>query len=125
MACLPDTVVQAWEDRDGPVVLATIDDTGTPNIIYATCTSMFGTDKLVVADNFFNKTRANILAGSKGSLLFITKEGKAYQIKGSLEYHKDGKVFDDMKKWNPQEHPGHAAAVLNVEQVYSGAEILL
>jgi len=125
MAALPEIVRNAWEDRDGPVVLATIDDTGTPNIIYATCVSMFGTDKLVVADNFFNKTRANILAGSKGSLLFITKDQKAYQVKGSFEYHKDGEIFDDMKKWNPQEHPGHAAAVLNVEQVYSGAEQLL
>jgi hypothetical protein len=27
-----------------------------------------------------------------------------------------------MKKWNPQKHPGHAAAALNVEEVYSGAE---
>ncbi|MCK4788891.1 MAG: pyridoxamine 5'-phosphate oxidase family protein [Desulfobacteraceae bacterium] len=125
MAALPEVVRNAWEDRDGPVVLATIDDTGTPNIIYATCVSMFGTDKLVVADNFFNKTRANILAGSKGSFLFITKDGKAYQVKGSFEYHKEGKIFDDMKKWNPKQHPGHAAAVLNVEQVYSGAEQLL
>ena len=125
MASLPEVVRNAWEDRSGPVVLATISDTGTPNIIYATCVSMFGTDKLVVADNFFNKTRANILAGSKGSLLFITKEKKAYQIKGSFEYHKDGEIFDDMKKWNPPKHPGHAAAVLKVEQVYSGAEQLL
>ena len=125
MASLPEAVRNAWEDRDGPVVLATIDDVGTPNIIYATCVSIFGTDKLVVADNFFNKTRANILAGSKGSLLFITKEKKAYQVKGPLEYHKEGEIFNDMKKWNPQQHPGHAAAVLNVEEVYSGAERLL
>ena len=125
MAALPEIVRNAWEDRDGPVVLATISDTGVPNIIYATCVSMSGTDKLVVADNFFNKTRANILANSKGSLLFITKDQKAYQLKGSFEYHKEGEIFDDMRKWNPPEHPGHAAAVLNVEQVYSGAEQLL
>jgi len=29
-----------------------------------------------------------------------------------------------MKKWNPQKHPGHAAAALNVEEVSSGAEKL-
>ena len=125
MAPLPEVVRNAWKDRNGPAVLATIDDTGTPNAVYVTCVSMFGTDKLVIADNFFNKTRTNILAGSKGSLLFITKNQKAYQVKGSFEYHKEGEIFDDMKKWNPQQHPGHAAAVLNVEQVYSGAEQLL
>ena len=125
MASLPEVVREAWEDRNGPLVLSTVDEAGSPNIIYATCVSMFGTDKVVVADNYFSKTRANILAGSRGSILFITKAGKAYQIKGSLEYHKDGEVFDDMKKWNPKQHPGRAAAALNVEEVYSGAKQLL
>jgi len=67
----------------------------------------------------------NILAGSKGSLLSITNAGKALQIKGSIEYHKDGEIFEDMKRWNPTGHPGHAAAALKVEEVYTGAEKLL
>jgi len=78
----------------------------------------------VVADNYFSKTRANILAGSLGSVLFITKDGQAYQIKGHLEYHTAGAIFDDMKQWNPPRHPGHAAVALNVEQVYSGSQRL-
>ena len=48
-----------------------MDREGTPNAIYATCVSKFSEDTLVVADNFFNKTRANILAGGKASLLFF------------------------------------------------------
>jgi hypothetical protein len=55
-------------------------------------------------------------------VLFITKAGKAYQVKGSLEYHHDGDIFDFMKSWNPEQHPGHAAAVLVPECVYSGAK---
>lgn len=125
MAILPDTVSKAWDDRKGPVVLTTVDAAGTPNSIYATCVSKFGEERLVVADNYFSKTRKNIQAGSRGSLLFITNEDKAFQIKGSIEYHTDGEVFDDMKKWNPAKHPGHAAAALKVEEVYSGAERLL
>ncbi len=31
-------------------------------------------------------------------------------------------MHHDMKKWNPATHPGHAAAVLVVEDVFSGAE---
>ncbi|MBN1334059.1 MAG: pyridoxamine 5'-phosphate oxidase family protein [Synergistales bacterium] len=125
MAFLPESVSKAWEDRDGAVVLATVDEKGNPNSIYATCVSKFSEDSLVVADNYFDKTRKNILSGSKGSILFITREGKSFQIKGKIEYHKAGEIFEDMKKWNPQNHPGHAAAVLKVEEVYSGSERLL
>lgn len=125
MAALPETVRQAWEDRDGPVVLATISPEGVPNIIYAGCVGAFGDDRLVVADNYFDKTRKNLRHGGKGALLFRNGDGKAYQIKGTLEYHTDGEIFDEMKRWNPPEHPGHAAAALRAEEAYSGAEKLL
>jgi predicted pyridoxine 5'-phosphate oxidase superfamily flavin-nucleotide-binding protein len=75
-----------------------------------------------VADNYFDKTRKNILAGSKASILFITKGGTSYQVKGSIQLHSEGKIFDDMKKWNPAKHPGHAAAALTVEEVFSGSK---
>jgi len=124
MPDLPENVLRAWEDRDGPVILATVNEDGSPNIIYATCVAAFGRNRLVVADNYFNKTRANVLRGGKGALLFRDKQGKAYQVKGSLEYHTQGEIFDDMKKWNPPEHPGHAAAALVIEEVFSGAQKL-
>jgi len=124
MTALPDSVRQAWEDRDGPAILATVSPDGVPNIIYVGCVGAFGDDRLVVADNYFHKTRRNILAGGKGCLLFRCKKGKAYQVKGTLEYHKEGEVFDDMKTWNSPKHPGHAAAALRIEEVYSGAEKL-
>lgn len=125
MPALPEIVSAAWNNREGPVVLITVDAKGNPNAIYATCVSKFREDTLVVADNFFNKTRANILADSAGALLFITKEGKSFQIKGSLEYHTEGEIFEDMKKWNPAKLPGHAAAAIKVEHVFCGAEELV
>lgn len=125
MAALPEQVSRAWEDRSGPVILTTVDPQGVPNAIYATCVAQFGDDTLVVADNYFCKTRENLLAGSKGSILFITKDGAAYQVKGTMAYCRDGAVFDAMKCWNPEKHPGHAAAALRVEEVYAGSERLL
>ena len=124
MAVLPEEVSNAWENREGPVILSTVNKEGFPNSIYATCVSRYNDETLVVANNYFSKTLENIEAGSKGVILFITK-GKSYQVKGSIEYHKDGPVFQDMKKWNPKKHPGHAATALKVEQVYSGADKLL
>lgn len=126
MAALPATVKDAWENREGPVILTTVDADGTPNSIYATCVSMFGDQRLVVADNYFDKTRRNIQAGGdKAAILFMAGGGKAYQVKGDIEYHTQGEVFEDMKSWNPPKHPGHAAASLVVREVYSGAEKLL
>ncbi len=125
MPALPEKVSQAWEDRAGPIILSTVAADGTPNAIYASSVSKYREDTIVVSDNFFSKTRENIRTGSRGSVLFITKDNTAYQIKGSFEYHTEGDIYDDMKKWNPDRLPGHAAAALKVEEVYSGAEKLL
>ena len=125
MSRLPEKVSKAWDDKKGPIIFSTVDANGLPNAIYATCVSKFDEETLVVADNYFDKTKKNILAGSKGSILFITSEDKAYQVKGTIEYCKDGDIFDDMKKWNSEQHPGHAAVALKVEEVYSGGEKLL
>ena len=125
MTALPENVMEAWENREGPIIFSTVDEDGVPNAIYATCVSKFSEDTIVVANNYFSKTLENIHAGSKGSILFITKEGKAYQIKGSIDYLTNGTIFEDMKNWNPDKHPGHGAAALKVEEVYTGAEILL
>jgi uncharacterized protein len=124
VAALPEKAIQAWDDKEGPIVLTTVDASGIPNAIYATCVSRFSEDTLVVANNFFSKTLANIQSGSKGSILFITRDGTSYQVKGSIEHHESGPIYDDMKTWNPEKLPGHAAAALKVEEVYSGAERL-
>jgi uncharacterized protein len=125
MAVLPEEVSKAWENRKGPIILSTVNKEGTPNSIYATCVAKYNQDTLVVANNYFSKTLENIEVGSSGSILFITPDNKSYQVKGAIEYHTDGPVFEDMKKWNPDKHPGHGATALKVQAVYKGAEQLV
>ena len=124
MAVLPDIVLSAWKKRTGPIVFSTVDANGIPNAIYATCVSIYDSETIVVANNYFKKTLKNILNGSKGSILFLTEENKSFQLKGGIEYHTSGIIFEDMKKWNPENLPGHAAAALKVEEIYSGSEKL-
>lgn len=125
MPKLPQSVLEAWKKRNAPVVLTTVSQNSTPNSIYVSCVELYDESTVVVADNYFDKTKSNILSGSKGSLLFITKGNQAFQIKGSITYHTSGPIFNHMKSWNPKDHPGHAAAAVTVEEVYSGSEKLL
>ncbi len=125
MSKLPQTVNTAWINREERSIFTTVDKDGIPNSVYITCTARYGEDLIVIADNYFDKTKKNIFSGSRGSVLFITKDGTAYQAKGPIEYHREGEIFDDMKTWNPEKHPGHAAVSLKVEEVFSGAEKLM
>ena len=125
MATIPESVKNAWNDRQGPITFATVNAEGMPNIIYATCVNTHGDDTIVVADNYFHKTRQNIQAGSHGSVLFMSKDNKVFQLKGPIAYHTEGEIFEAMKQWNPKEHPGHAAAALTVHEIYAGAEKLV
>ncbi len=76
MAALPEKVSKAWENREGPIILSTVNEDGIPNAIYATCVSKFSEDTIVIANNYFSKTLKNILAGSKGSILFYNEKRK-------------------------------------------------
>lgn len=125
MVQLPKIITEAWQQRNNIVVLTTTDKSGLPNAIYATCAAQYNANTYVIADNYMNKTRKNILEGSKASLLFMTKEGTAYQLKGKVVYHKHGPIFDNMKTWNPAQHPGQAAVAIEVDEAYCGAEILV
>ncbi len=122
---IPEEVTAAWGDMQGPAVLTTISEDRVPNSIYATCVSLFDTDKVLVANNKFDKTLRNISANDQASVLFITSKRKAYQIKGKVRYDTHGAAYDNMKTWNRSDLPGFGVAVLEVKSVYSGAEKLL
>ena len=125
MTKIPEIVKTSWNHRKGPIVFATVDQNGNANVIYATCVTMYDDQTVVIANNYFSKTIQNIHSGSRGSVLFISEDGYAIQLKGSITYYQDGPIFDDMKKWNPEKHPGLGAAALNIEEIYNGAEKLL
>jgi hypothetical protein len=122
---LPKEVLDGWQEREKAVVLTTVSTDGMPNSIWATCADLYDQKTVVVADNYFSKTKQNILAGTLASVLFLTKERKSYQLKGTVSYHTEGPYFDFMKTFNPARHPGHGALVIHVQEAYSGAQNLL
>ena len=119
---LPKLVQEEWDNRIGPVVLTTVDKRGMPNTIYVKYASFYKKKSVLITDNYFDKTRKNLINGCLGTVLFLTSNNKSYQIKGRLEYHQEGECYDDMKNWTPDRHPRHAVAVLIPDKVYSGSK---
>ena len=122
MATLTPAALQAWENHDERMVLTTCDNNNMPNSIWVICTKLINNEQFVIANNAFYKTLENIKQGSKGVLLYIAPEREAYQVKGSLEHYTSGPVYDDMKNWLDPKFPGKGALVLNIEEVYYGAD---
>ncbi len=122
MPALTPEARQAWIDRERKMVLTTTSADNVPNAIWILCAELVDGDKFVIANNSMHKTLKNIDDGCKASLLFIAPEREAYQVKGTIEHHRDGPVFDDMKRWLNPNYPGKSAILLNIEEVYYGAE---
>ena len=80
---LPKQIIEAWKNKQPAIVLTTVDEQGMPNSIYAPCTDLYQDNEIVIANNYFDKTKHNIDTGTKASVLFITEEGKSYQLKGT------------------------------------------
>ena len=114
----------AWEQREGPAVFTTVDGQGLPNSVYVLGMKLLEDGRIAIMDNYFQKTRENIKNGSKGSFLFLAKPRKPYQAKGTIEYFTSGPVYEDLKASVDPKHPRLAAAVLRVEELYSGSERL-
>ena len=125
MKKLPESVLKAWEEREPVTVLTTVSPDGIPNSIYAAVVGLFDESTFIIANNRSAKTQQNILLGSNASFLFLTKDKKSFQIKGPISLHDSGPEFEEMKRINPPEYPGFSAAVLHVEEVFSGSEQLV
>ena len=122
MSTLPKAFVDAWENREPRMIFTTVDTSGEPNSVWVLCVKMLDDKRILIANNFFCKTLENILNNSRGALLMIAPEREAYQIKGSLEYHTEGGIYDDMKAWLDPKFAGVGAVILNIETIYYGAE---
>ncbi len=122
MCRLPRAVSEAWDDRKGPAVLGTVNIEGTPNLVCVSCVWRLNEEQFLIADNCFHKTRANMMANSSASPLFITARMSAYQIKGRIDYRTSGDIYKLMKCRNAQKGPGRpgaGAAVLKLEEVHN------
>lgn len=121
MVKMPPEVKEALL-KQKPIPIATATKDGTPNVIFIGLMKVLDDETLLLADNFFLKTAANLSENPRISVLcYDTDTKRSYQIKGSARIYKAGPHFDEMRKWvhgvNPK-LPAKAAVVVKVEAVY-------
>ncbi|HNX47592.1 MAG TPA: pyridoxamine 5'-phosphate oxidase family protein [Methanomassiliicoccales archaeon] len=121
MVKMPTEVKEALA-KQKPIPIATATRDGTPNVVFVGLMKIIDDESLLLVDNFFLKTAANLSENPRISILcYDTDTKKSYQIKGSAKVYKAGPMFDEMRKWvqgvNPK-LPAKAAVVVKVEAVY-------
>lgn len=108
-------------------MLATSTKEGVPNIIYVTFLKVYRDDQVLIANNKFFKTERNLIENPRISFVVFDKENrKAYQLKGTVEMHKENSVYEDTVEWvktvRPEMDSPKAGIILHVEEIYSGKE---
>ncbi len=107
------------------VMLATADADGMPNAVPMGAKTIIDDETILLGDQFFNKTLANLKANPQASISFW--EGMTgYQIKGKVEVTNEGPLFETMAAFVAAEGKKLGlplktknVALLKVEAVYN------
>ena len=102
--------------------VATSSQDQTPNVVYITYLKVIDDQTVLIADNYLNKTRDNILSNGKIAFAVLDENKGAFQIKGTAKRLTEGELFDEVQQWVPDRLPRVAAVVMRIESIYNGAE---
>jgi len=121
MAQLPEAVKKAISKQE-VFPVATSNQDRMPNVVYIKCLKVVDDQTVLIADNYLNKTRDNILNNGKIAFAVRDEEKGSFQIKGTAERLTEGDMFDEVQKWVSDKLPRVAAVVMHVEDIYNGAK---
>jgi len=121
MAKLTDEIKNAISRQD-VFPVATSNHERTPNVVYIKYLKVIDDQTVLIADNYLNKTRDNILNNGKIAFVVLDEEKGSYQVKGTAERLTEGDLFNEVQAWVPEKLPRAAAVVMCVEEIHNGAE---
>jgi len=98
--------------------VATSSKAGIPNVAPIAFVVLVHDDTIWMADNFMNKTLANIKENPHVALYMYDAESKkCFQVKGTVEVKTSGPDYDSMKKMVHEKKPGLPAKSLLVMKI--------
>ena len=121
MAQLPEAVKKAISKQE-VFPVATSNQDLIPNVVYIKYLKLIDDETILIADNYLDKTRDNILNNDKIAFAVRDEEKGSFQIKGTAERLTEGDMSDEVQKWVPDKLPRVAAVIMHIEEIYNGAE---
>ncbi|MFP4226759.1 MAG: pyridoxamine 5'-phosphate oxidase family protein [Desulfobacterales bacterium] len=123
MAKMTDRMKELFEKVPAAVV-ATATPDGEPNAVPVGAKKIIDDETILISDQFFNKTLANMKSNPRIAVSFW--EGhEGYQLKGSITIETSGKRYEETAKWieemgNKAGFPlkSKGAVILKIEEIY-------
>jgi len=123
MAQMNDRMKELFEKVPAAIV-ATATPDGEPNAVPVGAKKIIDDETILISDQFFNKTLANMKSNPRIAVSFW--EGhEGYQLKGSITIETSGKRFEETAKWieemgNKAGFPlkSKGAVILKIEEIY-------
>jgi len=119
---IPQSIQEIFKE-DKAVAFGTATPDGNPNINMIGLKKLQDDETIILADNYFNKTLANVLKNNKGTILTKRAEDKLwYQLKGTYEYINEGPEYEEVKQWVKsvkETLPAKGMIVFKVEKIYN------
>jgi uncharacterized protein len=78
--------------------LATAAKDGMPNVVVVAAFRLLDDETLLVSDQYFLKTLANLEENPKVAISWWGDKG-GFQIKGTAAFHTSGSIFKDNEEW--------------------------
>ena len=91
----------------------TVDAAGAPNVIAVACVKVVSRNQVLITDNYFEKTRANLMSNTSVAFaVWGEHETPAFQFKGTAEYFHSGSWKERVDQLFENEGLPHKGAVL-------------
>ena len=103
------------------VFIATASKDGMPNVVPIGAFKVIDDGKLLISDQFFSKTLANMKENRRVALSWWGDKG-GFQIKGTITLHTDDEIFRQDVAWIKELRPNlkpKTAVVLTITDVFT------
>ena len=117
------TDIQEVMNEDRAFVFATASKSAIPNINVIGIKQIEDDETVLLADNYFDKTLANLKVNSEAAMLTKNAEKKLwYQLKGTCQYINEGPRYEKFKEWvksKRETFPAKGMVIFKVKQIYN------